>query len=101
MKIGAIVPHLLCFGGVRRFLELGEAFNRIDDIEYTVFSEKGQDVDWMDYSGTIENWSWINADYLLIGDPPSFRILGEVEGEVFIWVIAGGGIFAPVQKDDR
>ena len=89
MKIGAILPHLGMYGGTRRFLELGNAFTR-RGIDYTIFSEKGLRCRWFKCDFKVRDWSDIEADYILIGDPPSFKVLDEVKGKVFICVIAGG-----------
>jgi len=89
MKIGAILPHLKAFGGVRRFLEVGQVLmSRGHD--YRVFSKEPGGLDWFDYAGPIEGWDRIEADVLLIGDPPSFRVLDRADGKVYVWVIAGG-----------
>jgi len=89
MKIGAILPHLGVVGGVRRFLELGNIFTR-RGIDYTVFSKKGPRCGWFKCDFKIKDWSAIEADYILIGDPPSFRVLDKVKGKVFIYVLAAG-----------
>jgi len=89
LKIGAILPHLEAYGGVRRFLELGNVFTR-RGIDYTVFSKKGPRCGWFKCDFKIKDWSAIEADYILIGDPPSFRVLDKVKGKVFIYVLAAG-----------
>ena len=89
MKIGAIVPWLGATGGVRRFLELGNEFTK-RKIGYTLFVDEGQKCDWFKCNFLIKGWDKIEADYILIADPPSFDILRTVKGKVFIYVIAGG-----------
>ncbi len=89
MTIGAILPHLGTYGGIRRFLELGNVFTR-RGIGYTVFSEKDQRCKWFKCDFKIKDWSDISADYILIGDPPSFKVLDKVKGKIFIYVIAAG-----------
>jgi glycosyltransferase involved in cell wall biosynthesis len=51
-----------------------------------------------DFDGEILDWSSIDSDILLIGDPPSFKILPEVRGNVLVWVIAGGDYIKQYQK---
>ncbi len=97
MKIGAILPHLGAVGGVRRFLELGNVFTR-RGIDYTVFSEKGRRCKWFKCDFPIKGWDNIEADYLLLGDPPSFKVLRRVKGKVFIYVIAAGKYTAMYQE---
>ncbi len=89
MKIGAIIPHLGGCGGVRRFLELGNVFSK-RKIDYTLFSNEIWDYEWFKCNFLIRDWSDIEADYILIADPPSFQVLPIVKGKVFIYVIAGG-----------
>lgn len=90
MKIGAILPHCQIFGGNRRYMELGSVFIK-RGIDFTIYSKKGQICDWFDFKGKIEGWKNIKADYILCGDPPSFGILPQATGKVFIYVQAGGG----------
>ena len=88
MKIGAILHNVNCSGGVRRFLEIGNEFiNR--GIQYTVFCGFPQSCKWFNFKGKITGWADIKADYILIGDPRCFGVLPEVEGKIFIYVIAG------------
>lgn len=89
MKIGAILPHVQKFGGVRRYLELGNCFIK-RGIDYTIYARKPS-CDWFDFKGKIEGWKNIKADYILCGDTPSFGILPEAKGKIFIHVQAGGG----------
>ncbi len=89
MKIGAILPHVQKFGGCRRYLELGNCFIK-RGIDYTIYARKPS-CDWFDFKGKIEDWKNIKADYVLCGDTPSFGILPQVKGKIFIHVQAGGG----------
>jgi len=89
MRVGAILPHLEQFGGVRRFLEIGNCFVK-RGIDYAIFAQRGTHCSWFDYKGSIRDWSKIHADHILIGDPPSFRILSRVHGKIYVYVIAGG-----------
>lgn len=89
MKIGAIIPHCQIFGGNRRYLELGNCFIK-RGIDFTIYAKK-PNCDWFDFKGKIEGWKNIKADYILCGDPPSFGILPQTTGKIFIYVQAGGG----------
>ncbi len=97
MRIGAILPHLGMYGGVRRFLEIGNVFIR-RGINYTIFSRKGQKCGWFKCDFKIKEWSNMEADYILIGDPPCFGVLPKVKGKVFIYVIAAGKYTAMYKK---
>jgi glycosyltransferase involved in cell wall biosynthesis len=97
MRIAAVVPHLLQFGGVRRFLELGNVF--IDrGLNYTLFASDSSFNDWFNYRGELATWNQITGDVLLIADPPSFKVLRRVECPVYIWVIAGGQYLPVYEK---
>jgi hypothetical protein len=89
MKIAAIVPHLLQFGGIRRFLELGNVF-AARGCDYTVYARKPKFSSWFDYRGNLSDWAKIDADIVLIADPPCFPILQHINSPVYVWVIAGG-----------
>lgn len=90
VKIGAIVPHLLPFGGIRRFLEIGNVFESMGH-SFTVYATEGSKVDWMAFTGKICGpHCRVRADVCLIGDPPSFKLIPEAEAPVWIYVIAGG-----------
>jgi len=89
MKVGAILPHVRCFGGVRRFLEIGNEFIR-RGIDYTIFARKERVCDWFDFRGKIEGCDNIIADFVFASYPPDFKVIPRVKGKVFVYVIAGG-----------
>lgn len=102
MRIAAIVPHVLPFGGIRRFLEVGNVLTDRGH-DYMVFVKnmeiKGEPVEpWMNYRGKMISWEKahykIEADVILIGDPPSFSAFKDptvkTSGKVYVWVIGGG-----------
>lgn len=97
MRIGVILPHLGALGGVRRFLELGNVLTR-RGIDYTIFNANGRRCRWFKCDFKISDWSNIEADYILIGDPPSFRVLRRVKGKIFIYVLAAGR-FTPMYQE--
>ena len=93
MRIGAITPHLECFGGIRRFLEIGNCM--VDrGHEFIIFSKRGRQCGWFKFKGRFAGWDRIRADRILIGDPPSFRVLPRVHGKAYVYVLAGGKFLA-------
>ncbi len=89
MKVGAILPHIQCFGGVRRFLEIGNVM--VDrGLDYTIYARKERVCNWFDYKGEIANCSNIEADFVMASYPPDFKLLSRVKGKIFIYVLAGG-----------
>lgn len=98
MKIAAIVPYLLPFGGIRRFLEVGNVMTARGH-DYTLYSRDMEDGDlWMNYTGKVSSWKGagftFKADVILIGDADILPILEDrtvtLSGKVYIWVIAAG-----------
>lgn len=96
MKIGAILPHMRQFGGVRRFLEIGNTM--VDrGIDYTIHARKEKICDWFDFRGRVEDCSSIKADYIIASYPPDFSVLPRVKGKIYIYVLAGGE-YIPMYK---
>lgn len=52
MKFGVILPHTLLYGGVKRFLELGNIFVEKGH-EFYVFTPDGKGPDWFDFKGEM------------------------------------------------
>jgi glycosyltransferase involved in cell wall biosynthesis len=50
MKIAALLPHLEVFGGVRRYLEIGNELQR-RGYHFTLFHPDGSRPDWFDFKG--------------------------------------------------
>lgn len=89
MKVGAVLPHLQQFGGVRRFLEIGNVF--IDrGIGYTIFARKSGRCKWFKFNGQIRDCSEIKADNIIFSYPPDFKLMPRAKGRIFIYVNAGG-----------
>jgi len=101
MKIAAIVPHLQPFGGIRRFLEVGNVMTGRGH-DYTIYAKEApvgaRIAAWMDYHGKFLGWEeaefTIKADVVLIGDPSILEVLEDptvtISGKVCIWAIAAG-----------
>lgn len=56
MKLGVILPHTKLYGGVKRFLELGNIFVSKGH-EFTVFTPDGKAPEWFDYKGEMATFS--------------------------------------------
>jgi glycosyltransferase involved in cell wall biosynthesis len=52
MNIGAILPHTLLYGGVQRYLELGNAFIHTGH-SFTVYTPDGASPSWFSFAGTV------------------------------------------------
>jgi len=92
LRIAAILPHLKPFGGVRRFLEIGNVFTAMGH-QFTIYPTDYEEIDWFAYTGKISPPGvWVKDEVCLIGDPPSFDRLQEValpSEKIFVYVIAG------------
>lgn len=61
MRIGAILPHLLVFGGVRRYIELGNAFITRGH-SFTLYTPRGESSTWLPFNGTVKQLGAVSAD---------------------------------------
>jgi glycosyltransferase involved in cell wall biosynthesis len=52
MKISTFLPHVGVFGGVRRFLELGNAWSALG-ARVTLYTPEGRRPEWLRYSGQV------------------------------------------------
>lgn len=86
-----ITPDLGVYGSVRRFMEIGNEMVR-RGIDYTLYIPKGKKWSgWLHYKGKFAEWSKINVDYFINGDPRTLQILPQVKAkQIFIYVVVGG-----------
>jgi len=96
MKIGALLPHLLCFGGVKRFISLGNAFVDLG-YDYTIYTKSFEGLDnWDNYKGNFEDINKkIDVDFALCGELSLRKYLKNVTGDVYIYVVGGGQVNYP------
>lgn len=52
-SIAILLPHTKTYGGVRRYIEMGNEFTR-RGCEYTIFTPDGAPPDWMQYNGKVK-----------------------------------------------
>jgi len=91
IKIGAFLPHLRKYGGVRRYIELGNAFVDLG-YDYTLFTGSLEGKDNWDFKGKYEfiDQKKLKVDFLLCSEPSIFRFLPRVTGDVYIYINGGG-----------
>ena len=78
MRIGAILPHLLVFGGVRRYIELGNAFIARGH-EFVIFTPQGTEPEWLRFDGEVRTFSEMpgaGLDIAICGSP---ELTGELD----------------------
>ncbi len=71
MRIGAILPHLLVFGGVRRYLELGNVFVARGH-EFSIYTPDGIAPSWIAFRGEVrrlDDLAGREHDVLMTGSP--------------------------------
>ncbi len=50
MRIAALLPHVEIFGGVRRYIEIGNELTKRGHV-FTLFTPKGERPDWLEFQG--------------------------------------------------
>ncbi len=78
MRIGAILPHLLVFGGVRRYIELGNAFVARGH-EFILFTPDGEKSGWLPFDGEVRPFDRLRGSKLDITICGSPELTGELD----------------------
>jgi len=74
MKIAALLPHVQVFGGVRRYLELGNQFVRRGH-DFTLFHPAGGPPDWLQFEGRTRPFSALGDEPFDVGLCSEYSIL--------------------------
>lgn len=61
MNLGVILPHTKLYGGVKRFLELGNIFIGLGH-QFTVYTIEGKAPDWYDFKGETKTFAHLQKD---------------------------------------
>ena len=61
MHLGVILPHTKLYGGVKRFLELGNIFIELGHT-FTVYTVEGKSPSWYDFKGETKNFAALKKD---------------------------------------
>lgn len=77
MKIAALLPHVEVFGGVRRYLELGNEFVRRGHA-FTLFHPDGGRPAWFDFRGEVRPFSRLAEGDFDIGLCSEYSILPRI-----------------------
>ena len=93
MKIAALLPHVEVFGGVRRYLELGNEFARRGH-SFVLFHPQGGRPDWLDFQAETRPFSSLAADSFDIALCSEYSILPQFESlraasKYFYFVLEG------------
>ncbi len=93
MRIAALLPHMEIYGGVRRYLELGNEFVRLGH-EFVLYTPEGRPPSWLAFNGEIRPFSALNQDDHDIALCSEYSLLREFQGirarrKFFYFVLAG------------
>lgn len=93
MKIAALLPHVEVFGGVRRYLELGNELTRRGH-RFTLFTPLGEAPDWLRFEGTVKPFSSLEEEIFDAGLVSEYSILPHFErlkaqAKFFYFVLEG------------
>jgi glycosyltransferase involved in cell wall biosynthesis len=93
VKIAALLPHVEIFGGVRRYLEIG---NELVEKGHTfvLFTPKGERPDWLEFAGTSRPFESLEADRFDIGLCSEYSVLPhfdrlKAEAKFFYFLLEG------------
>jgi glycosyltransferase involved in cell wall biosynthesis len=93
MKIAALLPHVQVFGGVRRYIELGNQFVRRGH-EFTLFHPAGTPPEWLPFEGRTRPFNEMGKDAYDIGLCSEYSVLDRYAGlrasvKYFYFVLEG------------
>jgi glycosyltransferase involved in cell wall biosynthesis len=93
MKIAALLPHVQVFGGVRRYLELGNDFMRRGH-PFTLFHPGGEAPEWLPFHGETRPFSAVSEGTFDVGLCSEYSILDRfsdlrARGKFFYFVLEG------------
>jgi len=93
MKIAALLPHVEIWGGVRRYLELGNEFVRLGH-EFILYTPQGLPPSWLDFKGEIRPFTALRDDKHDIGLCSEYSLVNEFQSlqarvKYFYFVLAG------------
>lgn len=92
MKLGVILPHTLLYGGVKRFMELGNIF--VDKgHEFFVFTKEGIGPTWFDFKGEMKTFTdiaTVELDAIFFTEPRFVPLVKESNSKRQIFYFVRG-----------
>jgi glycosyltransferase involved in cell wall biosynthesis len=89
LKIGAILPHTLVFGGVRRYVELGNCFLARGHV-FSIYTPQGEPPTWFHFAGEtrpFDDLEKIANDVLICGSPELLGLLDRSSARIRIFYL--------------
>lgn len=89
-KIAVLLPHTRTYGGVRRYIEMGNEFTR-RGCDYTIFTPEGKPPDWIPYAGKVKFLEdrAAEVDVLICGDAGMLPRLPEMNARLKVMNLLG------------
>lgn len=78
MKIAALLPHVEVFGGVRRYLEIGNQFSQRGH-RYVLFHPEGNRPGWLEFKGVTKPFSSLDEENFDVGLCSEYSVLPYFE----------------------
>jgi glycosyltransferase involved in cell wall biosynthesis len=94
VRIAAILPHLLVFGGVRRYIELGNRFIARGH-RFTIYTVDGAKPDWLAFEGEVGSLAAlpdVEHDVLLSGSPELLEHIDRAKALVRVFYLQIEGV---------
>jgi glycosyltransferase involved in cell wall biosynthesis len=94
LRIGAILPHTLVFGGVRRYLELGNRFAARGH-SFTIYTPDGATPAWLSFAGAMRPFDAIGGethDVLITGSPELTPLLDRAPARLRVFYLQIEGV---------
>jgi glycosyltransferase involved in cell wall biosynthesis len=93
MNIAALLPHVEVFGGVRRYVEVGNALIRRGH-RFVLFTAAGEKPGWLDFMGEVKTFETIPSERFEVGICGEYSILPRFESlraaaKFFYFVLEG------------
>jgi glycosyltransferase involved in cell wall biosynthesis len=74
MRIAALLPHVEVYGGVRRYLEIGNGLSRRGH-DFNLFTPTGEKPNWLEFLGSVRPFRALDEDRFDIGLCSEYSIL--------------------------
>jgi len=87
MRFGLFLPHVGVFGGVRRYLELGNAWRRMGH-EVTLFHPDGTPPGWLEFHGAtapLATARGMASEVAICGDPHTYGAFREHRADLHLY----------------
>lgn len=78
MKVAAVLPHVEVFGGVRRYIEIGNEIVRLGH-SFTLFHPAGEPPAWLPFLGETRPFSALASDSFDVGLTSEYSMLPEFD----------------------